>query len=75
MVSEAPMYLEILFRSILQAIVSLAPFLGLAAIAWVILSVSKPAHLFNEFPLFCRHLHGRASIRRTARLSPQPNPA
>jgi hypothetical protein len=57
MVSEVPMYLEILFRSILQAIVSLVPFLGLAAIAWVILSVSKLAHTFEAFHQDYRRVH------------------
>jgi hypothetical protein len=57
MVSEVPMYLEILFRSILQAIASLVPFLGLAAIAWVILSVSKLAQTFEAFHQDYRRVH------------------
>ena len=57
MVSEVPMYLELLVRSVLQVIVSLLPFLGLAAVAWVTLSISKLAHTFEAFHKDYRRVH------------------
>ncbi len=58
MVSEVPMYyLGILIRSVLQAIWPLLPFLGLAAIAWVTLSISKLARTFDAFHRDYRRVH------------------
>jgi hypothetical protein len=48
---------EILVRSVLQVIVSVVPFLGLAAVVWVTLSISKLANTFEEFHKDYRRVH------------------
>jgi hypothetical protein len=49
--------LQFLIRSVLQVIASLLPLLGLAAVAWVTLSISKLAHTFEEFHMDYRRVH------------------